>query len=177
MRVLTIALIGAATLTLSAAQCVGLADNAVISVNLQAINATFTVNPSANPQFGPPSACATFSPASYLDADFDAFGGARVYDIQVQAIGGYAGALQNGLVTVNGAQAVHFAGAWSDYVTPQSVLESPQITPVQAGLDVFVAAVQNRQPVTVCAQGQLSQAITAPLQLRVEILGQIDARL
>jgi len=150
-------------------ECVN--DNAFFSVNLQGVTGTFKVNPGNNPNFND---CKTFLAQDYLDASFGTLGDVRIYDIRVSTIGAYGGNV-NGRVEVNGVTILSYSGPWSNFSTPRSLVTSTLITRSPAGLATLINAIKNKQDITLCGIGSVSQ-IPVPdgLYVKVEVFGQVD---
>lgn len=99
---------------------------------------------------------------------------AHLVDATVQTVGGFAGSVIGGVITVNGTTLATYSGSWSAFNTPQSILTSTLLVRNAAGVTVLLNAIQNRQTLTICDGGQFSSAAPTGLQVITTIFAQVD---
>lgn len=169
-----LSIMAVAGLALATVSCFSITEDAEVAVNIVGVGGTFDVSAGVTTF---PSTCNTIDAGEYLDVDFAELRNARIYDIQVQTIGAFAGTLSGGSVTVNGQPMLSFAGAWNTFNSPQSVLDSDLVTLHSGAVTTLVNAINNQDVVTVCVSCATSQPFTSGLRVKVEISGQVDAQL
>ncbi len=147
MKTRLLALLVVASLPLMAFNCV--TDSFTISLNLKPFNGTYPITPGPNKTYG---GIYAVSPDSMYDSNTFALDGASVYDIRIQTVGPDLGAVA-GDVYVNSSQLLHYAGTWTEFNTPQSLLSSPYITRYSAGINALIQAVVSGQPITFTLAG------------------------
>jgi hypothetical protein len=147
MRTRLLALMVVATLPLMAFNCI--TDSFTIALNLRPFNATYRINPGNNTTYG---GFTTVSPDSMYDSGSYVLDGASVYDVRIGTSGPDLGQVA-GDVYVNNAHLLHYAGKWTDFNTPQSLLNSPFITRFPAGINVLIQSVITTQPITFTVAG------------------------
>jgi len=148
MKTRLFALLVVATLPLMAFNCV--TDSFTISLNLKPFNGTYPITPGPNKTYG---GIYVVSPDSMYDSNTFTLDGASVYDIRIQTVGPDLGAVA-GDVYVNGTLLLHYAGTWTQFNTPQSLLSSPYITRNSPGINVLIqAVVSSNQPITFTLAG------------------------
>ena len=156
-------------------------DAFLIAVNIEGISGTYGIDPGPNPNYGPPDDCVTILPDDYLNPDFsDQIEEVLIYDILVQNAGAHTGTVNMGEVTVNGQVVLRYSGPWDVFMTPQSLLQAltpggnPYITPEPGGIGILINAILNREIITLCSSGSLSDAPVPPgLSVIVTVLGQV----
>jgi hypothetical protein len=161
-----------------AAECFQITDPFVVAVNVKDIKNTYNVTPGTI-TFVP--GCITKNPADYIDSNFDIANGAQLVDIIVQTNGAFAGNIIGGQVRIGGStQAlqtlVTYAGPWSTFTTPQSLLQNnTTMTLNQAGVTTLLSLIQNTSPIVICHSGAFSQAATAGMSIDISIFAQVNA--
>lgn len=158
------------------ADCVN--DNAFFSVNIQGLSGTYQVN-RGDVHFGrPQDSCRTIRSSEYLDASFGTIGDVRIYDIRLTTIGNYSGTIVNAVIKVNEIAILTVTNkSWSAFSTPQSIVTSNMIARSPNGISTLIAAIRNRQSITICPEGEVSNPINQDdLYLKVEVFGQVDGR-
>jgi hypothetical protein len=149
----------------------------LIPVDLK-LPAAFNINPGPATSFNQGT---TVRVGDYLDDTYeDNLKGGRLVDIQVWMVGSYAGRVQ-GTAFINGTQLLTFDGTGTQFSTPQSLLgDSPYITSVNAaGMTVLNNILKTVTPSTtiqVAASGTLSQAVTTPITVYVNLVTQVDSQ-
>ncbi len=155
-------------------------DPFIVSVNLP-ISATFDVN------HGNAGSNATYSDSKVvalkdeIDQSYlNKIKNVRSYDLRISTIGDFGGNV-SGVVTINGTTILTFSGAWNDFHTSQSVLGSSLLVhPNQPGVLVLLGALNafesnSEVTVTLGSTGTISTPFPAGLQMKVELLSQVDA--
>ena len=151
-------------------QCIN--DSFLISVNLEGLTGTFTINAGT----GHFDNSVIITPSDYLDPSYTTYTGVRIYDIKVSTIGTYGGNV-NGTATVNGTPVLTFNGSFQYFNTPRSLLTDANITRNAAGLNALVNAINSRQQVTLRGFGDATPGpFPAGQQVVIEVLGQVDAQ-
>ncbi|HCV42937.1 MAG TPA: hypothetical protein DGH68_05600 [Bacteroidetes bacterium] len=139
-------------------QCIN--DGFEITLNLDPFNGCFFVNAGTSHDFsGDP---VRIDSKTLYDNSYE-LTGVGVYDIQVQTMGTDLGAITNGVVYVwiEGSPVppdtlATYAGNWSDFTTPRSILTSPTLVKVKsAGITRLVQAVMAKQVVVLRGQGHV----------------------
>jgi hypothetical protein len=149
----------------------------VVPINLQSISKTIPIIKGGTVSFGPTKDCITVNPSDYLNSDFSDFSDVRLYDVRVTTIGSFAGNIQNGVILVNGSAMLGYSGPWNSFNTTQSLLTSPLIDKSHLNTAVLLDAIKNKQPLTLCGQGSISQAMNVDgCAVTIEILAQVDAK-
>lgn len=171
-RWMQVAALGGLAVTTMGASCFEITDPLELTLDVDGVTSTYTV-PAGISTFGSPQSCATVGPNQYADTEYD-ITNARVSDITLQTVGSFPGTVSDGAVTINGTTAITFAGEWNAYNTEQSLLSSTLLTPNAAGIEALVNAVKARETLTICTTGDLSQATTAGLQVKVGVDAQMD---
>lgn len=156
-----LALLVIAVLPLMAFDCITDFSTVTVSLNLAPISATFPLNPGSSTSYG------GISPAIDLSSLFDqsyTITGATLYNITVQTLGGEDLGAGSGTVTltVNGITTTLFsyAGTWTAFNTPQSLITSSLITRNPSGVTALINAVTGRQTVKLGVSGSISKAPT-----------------
>ena len=160
-------------ITLMGASCFEVTDPLELTFNINNITATYNVTAGAQ-DFGAPQSCSTINSATYLDTDFE-ITAARLSNITIQTVGNFAANIVDGLVTVNGTEVLSYSGPWNSFNEPQSLLTSDLLERNPAGIAAFISAVENKQPITVCSSGSLSEPATGGLQVVATTHAQVDA--
>jgi hypothetical protein len=159
-------------LGLSVAMMGCVAEEFLISVNLEDLSATYAIPPGDDPDW---SGSEIIRASDYLNQDFGSIAGVRIYDIKVQVFGDYSGDV-TGQAYVNGDLIVSFAGAWSEFTVEQTLLTSPLITVEDGGVAALVSAVLSGSDVQLDANGTLSDVpLPEGLTVQLTLLGQVDA--
>lgn len=154
--------------------CLTIYDTFHVAVNVDGLEATFSLLPNASTSY---SGSVMVSAHDYISGDFDVIDDVRIYDIRVGTTGSYAGDV-TGSIRVNGIEFTSFSGPWSAFADEQSLLTGGPITANQAGIAVVTNAILEQRDIFVEIVGSVSQApIPSGLQIRVEVLGQVDAEL
>lgn len=159
-------------------------DSILVAVNLP-ISSTWPIRGGNDATFG---GSATIKLADQIDASYtENIQAARYYDIRVSVSGAYSGNVSgsatirkdNGVVT----PLLTFAGPWTAFQTPQSLLGSSQYIQFNnLGLGVLLSALNafKTDPTTtvyLAANGSVSQTpVPGSLTVTVEILSQVDAQ-
>jgi hypothetical protein len=128
-----------------------------ITLNLDPFNGCYFVNTGTNPNF---SGETTIDTKTLYDDGYE-LTGVGLYDVQIQTVGTNLGAVTNGRVYVRvfgspapGTLLATYAGSWSDFLTPRSILTSPTLVQLNtAGVDLLVQAVMTKQVVVLRGQG------------------------
>lgn len=148
MKTKFLALLVVAALPLMAFNCI--TDSFTISLNLKPFNATYKINPGTNTTYG---GIFTVSPDSLYDSNTYVLDGASVYDVRIGTagpsdLGPVAGDVYVSVGNGTAVQLLHYAGKWTDFNTPQSLLNSPFITRNSAGVNLMIQSVVGDQPIT-----------------------------
>ena len=154
-------------------------DGFLVSVNLP-MEMCIAVKPGPDPTFG---GSQTIKLADQVDASYlEKIKNARFYDLKVHVTGTYTGTIYNGKFYVNGKKLLDFAGAWTNFTTPQSLVGgSTFVTRDTTGLKELVAVLnqfktQPNTAVTLSGDGVLGTTpVPSGLSLCVEIFAQVDA--
>ena len=153
----------------------------LVSVNLP-ISACFAINPGPSTSY---DGTVAIKLADQIDASYiDEIQTVRYYDIRVSNQGTYADSVVNGRAFINNILLLTYAGKWSDFATPQSLLQNSTLIQVQAaGLNELVRVLnQFKTDATTTlylrSTGRLTGAppVPAGLSVCVEILAQVDAK-
>ena len=153
----------------------------LVAVNLP-ISACFAINPGPSTSY---DGTVAIKLADQIDASYiDEIQTVRYYDIRVSNQGTYADSVVNGRAFINNILLLTYAGKWSDFATPQSLLQNSTLIQTQAaGLNELVRALNQfkTDPATTLylrSTGRLTGAPPVPsgLSVCVEILAQVDAK-
>lgn len=156
-------------------------DGFLIAVNLP-MSACFAVNPGPNLSY---DGTVTIRLADQIDASYvEDISTVRYYDIRVSTKGTYAGSIVGGLGKINNIDLVKYAGLWSDFTTPQSLLQNSSLIQIQpAGLNELVRVLNQFKTdpnTTIFLRGTGSltgqSPVPAGLSVCVEILAQVDVK-
>jgi hypothetical protein len=136
-----------AVLPLMAFDCI--TDSFTIALNLKPFTGTFRINQGSNTTYG---GSFTIKPDTLYDAGSYVLDGASVYDIRVGTSGPDLGQVAGNIyVNSTGGSPIllmHYAGKWTDFSTPQSLLNSPFITRNSAGINLLIQSVVGNQSIT-----------------------------
>jgi hypothetical protein len=148
MKPRMLALLVVAALPLMAFNCV--TDSFTIALNLKPFTGTFRINPGGNTTYG---GSFTIKPDTLYDSGSYVLDGASVYDIRVgtsgpQDLGPVAGNVNVNTTPGSPILLMHYAGKWTDFNTPQSLLNSPFITRNSAGVNLLIQSVVGNQTIT-----------------------------
>ncbi len=148
MKTRLLALLVVATLPLMAFNCI--TDSFTIALNLKPFNGTVRLTQGGNT--GTYGGSFTVSPDSMFDSNTYTLDGASVYDVTIGTAGPDLGQVA-GDVYVNNAHLLHYAGKWTDFTTPQSLINSPFITRYSAGVNILIQSVVKGTPITFSVAG------------------------
>lgn len=149
MKVRILAFLAIAAIPLMGFDCV--TDAFTIALNLAPFNGTYTVTPGGNGTYG---GTLTINPATLYDNSYT-LTGASVYDIRVSTAGPNLGTC-TGTVRVNGILLFSYAGTWTQFNAPQSLLTSRLITRNQPGINELISAVVQGRPVVLVGAGSVT---------------------
>jgi hypothetical protein len=155
-------------------------DGFLIAVNLP-ISACFAVNPGTTLSY---DGTVTIRLADQIDVTYiDDISTVRYYDIRVSTTGTYTGSIQNGVAKINNIDLLKYSGLWSDFATPQSLLQNSSLIQTQAaGLNELVRVLNQfktdpNTTVYLRSTGTLTQSpVPSGLSVCVEILAQVDVK-
>lgn len=155
-------------------------DGFLISVNLP-MTGCFDVNPGTNLTF---NGSVTIKLSEQIDVSYiENIEKVRYYDIRVSTKGTYTGSV-SGIALINNIQLLTYSGQWSDFATPQTLLQnSPRIQVQTAGLNELLRVLNlfttdSNTTVVLSSIGSLSGQSPVPsgLSVCIEILSQVDTR-
>ena len=156
-------------------------DGFLIAVNLP-ISACFAINPGPSTSF---DGTVAIKLAEQIDlSNIENIQTVRYYDIRVSSQGTYPDSVVNGRAFINNILLLTYSGKWSDFTTPQSLLQNSTLIQTQAaGLNELVRVLNQfkTDPNTTLylrSTGRLTGAPPVPpgLSVCVEILAQVDAQ-
>jgi len=146
----------------------------VVSLSLKPFNATYDINQGSNKS--PYLGTTTIDPRTLYDNSYD-LTGASVYDIKVQTIGPDLGTC-SGTVTITSGGVTNvlftYSGAWTAFNTAQSLLSSGLITKNMTGVNQLIAAVQNKEVVTLAGSASIT-ASNVPTGCSVAVSAYVQA--
>jgi len=155
-------------------------DGFLIAVNLP-MSGCFAINPGPNLNF---SGSVTIRLSEQIDVSYiDDISSVRYYDIRVSTLGTYTGSV-SGIGYINNIPLVTYSGQWSDFATPQSLLQnSPRIQTQQAGLNEVLRVLNQfktdpNTSAVLSSTGSLAgqSPVPAGLSVCIEILAQVDVK-
>ena len=179
MKTKTLLLLLLGILATTGSTCIN--ENFLVSVNLP-ISACFAINPGVSTSY---DGTVAIKLADEIDVSYiDNIQTVRYYDIRVSNQGTYADSVVNGRAFINNILLLTYAGKWSDFATPQSLLQNSTLIQTQAaGLNELVRALNQfkTDPATTIylrSTGRLTGAPPVPsgLSVCVDILAQVDAK-
>jgi hypothetical protein len=156
-------------------------DGFLVAVNLP-ISACFAINPGPSTSF---DGTVAIKLADQIDmSNIDKISTIRYYDIRVSNQGTYPDSVVNGRAFINNILLLTYSGKWSDFATPQTLLQnSTRIQTQAAGLNELVRVLNQfttdaNTTLYLRSTGRLTGAppVPAGLSVCVEILAQVDAK-
>lgn len=176
-RMLKTALVALAAVVGMGAECFQITDPFVVAVNVKDIQSVYTVTP-GTVNFDP--GCTTKQASDYIDASFNVSGG-QLVDIIIQTNGTYTGNIVGGEVRVGPSQGslttlATYAGPWSAFNTPQSLILDNQLMNLNAnGVTTLLNLIENQSSIVICHSGAFSPAATTGMTIDVTIFAQVNA--
>jgi hypothetical protein len=177
-RLMKTALVAAVAVSGLGASCFSITDPFVVAVNVQDIKSTYSITP-GTVNFDP--GCTTKNTGDYLDANFDVESGGQLVDVVVEANGSYTGNVVGAQVRIGPSQGslttlVSYAGPWSNFNTPQSLIQgTTAMTLNAAGVTTLFNLIENQQPIVICHSGAFSQPAISGMSIDVTIFAQVNA--
>lgn len=156
-------------------------DGFLIAVNMP-LPGCYDINEGSNPVY---DGTIKIRLADQIDVSYiEDISAVRYYDIRVSTKGTYKDSVTNGIGYINNIELVRYAGLWSDFATPQTLLQnSPHMQVQQAGLAELVRVLEQfkTDPETVVflrSGGRLTGPPPVPdgLTVCIEILAQVDVK-
>lgn len=167
-----------AVLATTGATCIN--EDIVVPVNVTPLSASVALGSGSTTTF---NGSVTFTLGSLIDEDYlGDVSGVQVYDIKIYVTGDYTGGKVNtSTASVNGKTLFTFAGDWSAFKTPQSILGgSTLITTNAAGVSELVSIFSQGSSATsfsIAASGSVTPSpVPSGLRLNMEVYLQANAK-
>jgi hypothetical protein len=178
MKKLIMSAVLVVVLATTGATCIN--ENIVIPLNVSPLSATITLTSGTTTTF---NGSANFTLGSVVDDSYlGDLKGVQVYDVKVYVTGNYTnGKVNASTATVNGKTLFTFAGDWSAFKTPQSILGgSSLITSNATGVNELVTIFSQGSSgtaFTLGASGSVGPSpVPAGLQVTLEVYLQANAQ-